>query len=434
VLSVHPQAPGEDCLYTIQFTDDTGSMIEKVTAGDRLTAVVSPPPLDAKHRDSRRVESTPPSTQPFPDEGAINGATDTEKPHKAMLQGHLTFESSKNSENSGEQIDGTSSSSTALRGQQNTENEPTTIPIEASSATSRPSSNQFFANQLVRFYYEPSELWIDAVLDDAHLKDGQEVTYTVRFLDESGSPILEAATFDNIHDFVPFSPSGQLCLPRRHLKEQLNAPSASSTEHIPNVQASPRADLPGPRDAPNGAAVQCRGGDSSPPASGPTLDQIILAPVKSKNRQEVKSNCFSGDSSASFCSTEGEYRTARDVTTSAGQENEPRELSKRTMLEGQRKREEEAALISQLAKNQRVRYYHKCSRTWFEAHVVAVHFDDGVDEPYYTIRYSESLAPFRTCSQGLQERQTTTDRLEVVDWDDEKSWSVLLLASPGVRY
>jgi hypothetical protein len=69
---------------------------------------------------------------------------------------------------------------------------------------------------------------------------------------------------------------------------------------------------------------------------------------------------------------------------------------------------------SSFAKNQRVTYFHKASDTWIEnTHIVGVQHDDGVDQPYYTIRYKQSDA------EEPIEKQTTNDRLKIPSWDQE---------------
>jgi hypothetical protein len=63
---------------------------------------------------------------------------------------------------------------------------------------------------------------------------------------------------------------------------------------------------------------------------------------------------------------------------------------------------------SSFAKNQHVAYFHKASDTWIEnTHIVGVHDDAGVDQPYYTIRYNQSD------SEKPIEKQTTHDRLKI---------------------
>jgi hypothetical protein len=66
------------------------------------------------------------------------------------------------------------------------------------------------------------------------------------------------------------------------------------------------------------------------------------------------------------------------------------------------------------AKNQRVAYFHKASDTWMEdACIVGVHHDDGVDQPYYTIRYQQPD------SEEHIEKRTTRDQLKIPSWDQE---------------
>jgi len=81
-------------------------------------------------------------------------------------------------------------------------------------------------------------------------------------------------------------------------------------------------------------------------------------------------------------------------------------------------------------KNQRVRYYHKASGTWFDdAHVVGVHHDDGADRPYYTIRYrpddDDDGAAATNGAGMMMEKQTTYDRLEPAEWDEDETGKIL---------
>jgi hypothetical protein len=95
------------------------------------------------------------------------------------------------------------------------------------------------------------------------------------------------------------------------------------------------------------------------------------------------------------------------------------ELHKQRLLAGQKQREEEAAASGSFAKHQRVRYYHKTSDTWIEeAEVIGVHHDDG-PEAYYTIQY------FHPETSDKMEKQTTKDRLQPLEWNEEKMWVIL---------
>jgi hypothetical protein len=93
---------------------------------------------------------------------------------------------------------------------------------------------------------------------------------------------------------------------------------------------------------------------------------------------------------------------------------------KMTLLQGQRDREESARQSGELVMNQRVRYLkNKAKGTVIDkVHVVGVHSDH---EPYYTIQYRND----NDNDESLVEKQTTRDRLETVEWDDELSWEIL---------
>jgi hypothetical protein len=92
---------------------------------------------------------------------------------------------------------------------------------------------------------------------------------------------------------------------------------------------------------------------------------------------------------------------------------------KRSLLEDQRERETKARASNQFVKHQRIRYHHKVTNEWFDGHVVAVHHDDGPDKPYYTITYKPQGCAERS------EKQTTEDRLEPVEFDEEATWEIL---------
>ena len=93
---------------------------------------------------------------------------------------------------------------------------------------------------------------------------------------------------------------------------------------------------------------------------------------------------------------------------------------KRRLLSEQKEREDQANEIGTFVKNQRARYLHKASGEWFDAQVVGVHHDDGPDNPYYTIQYQSSQDDGKRI-----EKQTTGDRLDSVEWDEEQSWEIL---------
>lgn len=93
------------------------------------------------------------------------------------------------------------------------------------------------------------------------------------------------------------------------------------------------------------------------------------------------------------------------------------ERKRQDAMEEQKVNEIQALASNSFCKNQRVQYLHKASGRRFEAVVMAVHFDDGVDRPYFTVRYemgSETI-----------EKQTTSDRLSYVAFDEAKTYEII---------
>eukprot|EP00978_Attheya_sp_CCMP212_P002670 scaffold5469_cov54-Attheya_sp.AAC.2 len=93
-------------------------------------------------------------------------------------------------------------------------------------------------------------------------------------------------------------------------------------------------------------------------------------------------------------------------------------------LETQKEKEEEAETRGAFIKQQRVKYHHKASDAYYDAVIIGVHFDDGPDRPYYTIKYKKP----ETDENGAEradfleiEKQTTVDRLERVKWNEDAS-------------
>lgn len=90
------------------------------------------------------------------------------------------------------------------------------------------------------------------------------------------------------------------------------------------------------------------------------------------------------------------------------------------LLQGQKSREIEALAKGDFCKHQRARYLHKASQSWFDdSYVVGVHYDDGIDRPYYTIVYRPNPI------EEPVEKQTTRDRLDYVPWDEKKTREIL---------
>eukprot|EP00977_Amphora_coffeiformis_P015029 scaffold4298_cov183-Amphora_coffeaeformis.AAC.6 len=86
-------------------------------------------------------------------------------------------------------------------------------------------------------------------------------------------------------------------------------------------------------------------------------------------------------------------------------------------MELQKVQETQALGRDSFCKNQRVGYLHKASGRQYEAVVVGVHLDDGIDRPYFTIRYYKSDAN----PPEMIEKQTTRDRLSHVSFDEAKT-------------
>mmetsp|Transcript_47739 Transcript_47739/g.144347 ORF Transcript_47739/g.144347 Transcript_47739/m.144347 type:complete len:164 (-) Transcript_47739:228-719(-) len=98
--------------------------------------------------------------------------------------------------------------------------------------------------------------------------------------------------------------------------------------------------------------------------------------------------------------------------------NRSDEDHRRRRLRVQLEAERAAERHGKLAKKQRVSYHHKASDRRYEAVVVGVHYDDGPDHPYYTIKYSKE-------NDEEMEKQTTPDRLERLPWNEDASWEIM---------
>jgi prolyl oligopeptidase PreP (S9A serine peptidase family) len=135
----------------------------------------------------------------------------------------------------------------------------------------------------------------------------------------------------------------------------------------------------------------------------------ILAPVKKRGASKE------------------EEESTIDATSSSGS-------SKRRRLDVQLKAEREAAERGErfFAKKQRVRYHNKRTNSVCDAVVVGVHYDDGPNNPYYTIKYKAQYETGEVLDDGSKkatiievEKQTTPDRLSRVPWDEDAAWKVL---------
>jgi len=116
-------------------------------------------------------------------------------------------------------------------------------------------------------------------------------------------------------------------------------------------------------------------------------------------------------------STDGDETTAEKKVSEEEEKLQREYEHKKRVLEGQREREMKARAEGKFTKNQRARY-QKSPDMIHDAHIVGVHYDDGVENPYYTIQYERE-------NGDRVEKQTTPDRLEHVDFDEEKAWAIL---------
>lgn len=94
------------------------------------------------------------------------------------------------------------------------------------------------------------------------------------------------------------------------------------------------------------------------------------------------------------------------------------ERKRQDAMAAQKVLETQALARNSFCKNQRVHYWHKASRQRYEAVIVDVHLDDGVDRPYFTVRY-------RTGDGDTMEKQTTNDRLSYVGFDEAKTYQII---------
>jgi hypothetical protein len=202
----------------------------------------------------------------------------------------------------------------------------------------------------------------------------------------------------------------------------------------------------------------------------------FLAPRKEKSKRESGGSFFKEEGTISNNASDdppGDYLSQSshlDGLPPDSPEVDPRayptqeERQKQSILQEQRARELKAATRGFFVKNQRVKYYHQANQSWIEDTTVAgVHLDDGPDEPYYVRNYHlipcvslcrqfqsnhrlrrildilnmflrlgyfsfQTIKYNRRNSDGtreVMEKQTTSNRLDSVEFDAEKSWSIL---------
>jgi hypothetical protein len=146
----------------------------------------------------------------------------------------------------------------------------------------------------------------------------------------------------------------------------------------------------------------------------------ILAPISSKQR------------SSSDTTEDRESPCTNNNNNNSSPDNDNNERTKRRRLDAQLKAEKDAEARGPnfYAKKQRVRYHNKATNSICDAYIVGVHYDDGPNHPYYTIKCK------RQCEEVLQdgskrtvvrevEKQTNPDRLSRVSWDENAAWKVL---------
>mmetsp|Transcript_3881 Transcript_3881/g.6420 ORF Transcript_3881/g.6420 Transcript_3881/m.6420 type:complete len:156 (-) Transcript_3881:149-616(-) len=123
-----------------------------------------------------------------------------------------------------------------------------------------------------------------------------------------------------------------------------------------------------------------------------------------------------------------------DSTTTVQNGSADEKRLKRKRLDVQLKAEKDAETRGPkfFAENQRVRYLNKTTNSTCDAVIVGVHYDDGPDNPYYTIKYKKQCEEIlddgsKNTSVIVREveKQTNPDRLSRVPWDEDKSWKVL---------
>ena len=104
------------------------------------------------------------------------------------------------------------------------------------------------------------------------------------------------------------------------------------------------------------------------------------------------------------------------------------EQKRQDALQYQKTQETKALARNSFCKHQRVLYTHKASGRKYEAVIVAVHLDDGLDRPYYTIRYN-AATPVGQEDTNVpaepMEKQTTPDRLAYLAFDEAKAYHII---------
>lgn len=117
------------------------------------------------------------------------------------------------------------------------------------------------------------------------------------------------------------------------------------------------------------------------------------------------------------CMPQQPVNAPRDVLSP----KERRARMEQDIMHAQKVLETQALARNSFTKNQRVEYMHKATGKKYEAVVVDVHFDDGLDRPYFTVRYKRSSGN----PSEIIEKQTTRDRLTHVAFDEAKTYKIL---------
>jgi hypothetical protein len=138
------------------------------------------------------------------------------------------------------------------------------------------------------------------------------------------------------------------------------------------------------------------------------------------------------DSNATYHDDDENDKVVDDIKSSCEEDKEEEEVEiamtpqekleekRQKALERQKSEETKALGNNTFCKQQRVQYFHKASGKTYDAVVVAVHLDDGIDRPYFTIRYfiDESAS-------NPVEKQTTPDRLSYVPFDEAATYDII---------
>jgi hypothetical protein len=150
----------------------------------------------------------------------------------------------------------------------------------------------------------------------------------------------------------------------------------------------------------------------------------IMAPRK---KTEVKGAANRGGRGKNTTNAAKDAETQQEPSET----DEERQLGlKKAALQSQKEKEKQAESMGSFVKKQRVKYLHKATEQWFDAHIIGVHFDDGPDKPYYTIKYKKDDGAVgdngdEIISETIMEKQTTPDRLERVPFCEDESWKLI---------